>query len=124
MPVVKRLSDMRKKYELKYDGTNVTNRLTNVKDIMDARYEGAQAIIYQVVEATRDILSEEGVPTGLWATYLSFAQILAKLTFSHKGITLQKEASGVKNYFISSYNADPTILDRILETVLGLVPPY
>ena len=124
MPIVKRLDDMHKKYDLKYDGANVTTRLTAVKDLMDARYEGATATIYNVVETVRDILASEGVPTGLWAKYLSFAQIIAKLTFSHKDLTLQKEISGVKNYFITAYNADPTILDKIVETVLGIVPPY
>ena len=124
MPIVKTLKDMHQKYYLKYDGGNVTTRLTAVKDLMDARYEGATSVIYDVVERVRDILSEEGVPTGLWAKYLSFAQILAKLTFSHKGATLQKEASGVKNYFITAYKADPAILDRIIEVVIGVIPPY
>ena len=124
MPIVKRLVDMHRKYELKYDGTNVTNRLTAVKDLMDVRYESAQSVIYEVVETTRNILSSEGVPTGLWATYISFAEQLARLTFSHSGLTLQKEASGLKNYYITAYKADPAILDRILEAVLGSVPPY
>jgi len=124
MPIVKRLVDMHRKYELKYDGTNVTNRLTNLKEIMDIRYESAQSIVYEVVETTRNILSEEGVPTGQWATYISFAEQLARLTFSHKGLTLEKEANGLKSYYITAYKADPTILDRILEAVLGAVPPY
>jgi len=124
MPIVKRLQDMHEKYYLKYDGTNVTTTLTAVKSIMGARYEGAQSVIYNVVETVRGILSDQGVPTGLWATYISFAEILAKLTFSHKGQTLQKEVSGVKNYFVTAYEADPSVLDRIIEAVLGTVPPY
>ncbi|MHC1594328.1 MAG: hypothetical protein ACXQT2_03370 [Methanotrichaceae archaeon] len=124
MPIVKRLDDMRRKFETKYDGTNVTNRLTAVKDIMDARYEAATSVIYNVVETVRDILAEEGVPTGLWAKYISFAEIVASLTFSHKGLTLQKEISGVKSYFVTAYKADPAILDRIVEAVIGIVPPY
>ncbi|RLG59003.1 hypothetical protein DRN86_04915 [Candidatus Geothermarchaeota archaeon] len=124
MPIVKRLDDMHKKYELKYDGTNVTNRLTAVEELKNARFEAASSVIYNVVETVRDILSEEGVPTGLWAKYIAFGEIVAKLTFSHKGLTLQKEISGVKSYFQTAYNADPAILDRIVEAVLGVVPPY
>ncbi|MCD6487802.1 MAG: hypothetical protein J7K21_01070 [Desulfurococcales archaeon] len=124
MPIVKRLSDMHKKYELKYDGTNVTTRLTSVKDLMDSRYEAAMSTIYDVVERVRDVLAEEGVPSGLWAKYLSFAQRIAKLTFSHKGLTLQNEISAEKSYFVTAYKADPAILDRIIEVVIGVVPPY
>jgi len=124
MGIVKSFKDMHQKYYLKYDGTNVTTRLTAVKDLMDARYEGAVSTIYNVVETVRDILSAEGVPTGLWAKYMSFAQIVAKLTFSHKDLTLQKEIAGVKNYFVTAYKADPAILDRIVEAIIGIVPPY
>lgn len=124
MPIVKTLKDMHQKWYVKYDGANVTTRLTAVKALMDARYEGASSVIYDVVERVRDILSEEGVPTGLWATYISFAEMCAKLTFSHKGVTLQKEVGGLKNYFVSAFKADPAILDRIIEAVLGVVPPY
>jgi len=124
MPIVKRLSDMRNKYELKYDGTNVTNRLNAVKDIMDARYEAAQSVIYEVVEAARDVLSEEGVPTGQWATYMAFVQEIASLTFSHKGLTLQKEIAGRKSKYVTARKADPAILDRLIELVIGKVLPY
>jgi len=124
MPIVKRLDDMHKKFELKYDGTNVTNRLNAVKDIMDSRYEAASSVIYNVVETVRDILSEEGVPSGLWAMYISFAEKIAKLTFSHKGLTLQKEVSAEKQHYITAFGADPALLDRIIEAVIGIVPPY
>ena len=124
MPIVKRIQDMYEKYYTKYDGANVTTTFTAVRELMYARYEGAQSVIYNVVETTRDILAEEGVPTGLWAIYMAFAQIIASKTFSHKDKTLQTEISGVKNYFITAYKADPKILDRIVEAVLGILPPY
>ena len=124
MPIVKRFQDMVTKYNLKYDGANVTTRLTAVKDLMDARYEGAQSVIYEVVENVRDLLSSEGVPTGFWGKYIAFAEILAKLTFSHKGLTLQKEIGGVKSHFITAHNCDPSILEKIIEKIIGFVPPY
>ena len=124
MPIVKRFQDMHEKWYAKYDGANVTTTLTAVKPLMEARYEGAQSTIYNVVERVRDILAEEGVPTGMYATYMAFAQIIARMTFSHKDKTLQTEISGVKNYFVTAYKADPAILDRIVEAILGIVPPY
>jgi len=124
MPIVKRLGDMRTKYELKYDGTNVTNRLTAVKSIMDARYETAVSAIYNAVEVARNILSEEGVPTGQWAPYIAFAEMVAKAMFSHSGLTLQKEVSGIKSYFVTAYKCDAKVLDRIIEALIGAVPPY
>ena len=124
MAIVKGLKEMYEKYYTKYDGANVTTTLTAVKPLMEARYEGAQSTIYNVVETVRDILEEAGVPSGLHGMYYAFAQIIAKMTFSHKSKTLQTEISGVKSYFVSAFNADPAILDRIIEAVIGVVPPY
>jgi len=124
MPIVKSLKDMRIKYETKYDGANVTTRLTAVKPIMDARFEAGSAPIYNAVETARNILSEEGVPTGLWAPYIAFAEVIAKTMFSHSGLTLQKEVSGIKSYFMTAHKCDPKILDRIIESLIGAVPPY
>ncbi len=124
MARVRSLKDMKKKYELKYDGTNVTTAITAVKDIMESRYEGAVSTIYNVVETVRNILSEEGVPSGLWAPYIAFGEELAKETFSHSGLTLQKIASGLKNQYITIHGCDPNVLDRIIEAIIGTVPPY
>jgi len=124
MPTVKSLVDMHRKYDIKYDGTNVTTTFTAMKPLMEVRYEAGSAVIYNIVERVRDILSSEGVPTGLWATYLSFAEIIARMTFSHKDLTLQKEISGIKAYFTTAYKADTTILNKIVQAVLGTVPPY
>jgi len=124
MARVRSLKDMVVKYEAKYDGTNVTTAITAVKTIMDTRYEGAQSIIYSIVETVRDILSDTGVPSGQWAPYIAFAEELAKESFSHKGLTLEKIASGLKNQYVTMHNCDPSVLDSIIKAVLGQVPPY
>ena len=124
MPIVKRLQDMYEKYYTKYDGDNVRTTFAAVSSIMYARYEGAMSPIYNVVETVRDILTSNGVPTGLHGMYYAFAQIIARMTFSHKAKTLQTEISGVKNYFITAYKADPKILDAIIQAVIGTLPPY
>jgi len=124
MPIVKNITDMIQKYSTKYDGANVTTTLTAVKPLMELRYESAMAVIYNVQEIVRSVLSESGVPTGQWAPYMAFGEMLAKLTFSHKGLTLQKEISGRKAYFVTAYKCDPKVIDSIVQTFLGSVPPY
>jgi len=124
MPKVRSFMDMKEKYEVKYRGDIVTARLTAVAEIKNSRYEAASSVIYNAIETARDILSTEGVPTGQWAPYIAFAEILAKLTFSHKNLTLLKEVSGVKAYFVTAHSCDAKILDKIVQAIIGTVPPY
>jgi len=112
------------KYSTKYSGANVTTVLTAIKPSMDARYENAVTVTRQAVETARGILSDEGVPTAYWATYLSFVQAIARLTFSFSGLTLQKEVSALKAQWIYEKNADPAILDRLIQAILGITVPY
>lgn len=116
--------DMFEKYPLKYDGENVTTKLTAVKPLMELRYEAASSVIDTAVEAARSILSAKGVPTGQWAIYIAFAEILASKTLKHKGATLDAEASGLKQYFVTAHGADPAILDEIITAIIGAVPAY
>jgi len=118
------ISDMIAKYYLKYSGDNVTATWTAVKPLMESRYEAGSSPIYNAVEAAREVLTREGVPTGEWARYIAFAQVIAKLAFSHSGAVLQKEVSGAKSYFQLALGADPTILDKIIEAIVGVVPAY
>ena len=124
MPGVRRFREMREKYVLKYDGDNVTARITAVKDIMDARYESASSPVVNVVETVRSILETNGVPAGLHGPYYAFAQELARLMFSHSGATLDFLVAGKKSYYITAHGLDATILDKIILAVLGAVPPY
>jgi len=111
-------------YEIKYDGANVTTVLTAIKPSMDARYEDSVTVTRMAVETARRILNERGVPTKDWAKYLSFAQKVAKLTFSFSGDTLLKEVSAVKAYWIYDKKAEPELLDAIIEAIIGVTPAY
>jgi len=124
MPGVRKFREMVEKYELKYDGANVTARLTAVVDIKNARYESASSPVVNIVETVRSILESSGVPAGLHGSYYAFAQKLAKLTFSHSGPTLDLLVSGLKSYFVTAHKLDTNILDKIILAVLGAVPPY
>jgi len=125
MPFVRKIADRLEKYALKYaDAATMTAKLTAVKGLMDIRYEAGSSPIVNVVDIVRGIIESEGVPTGLHAMYYAFGQVVARLQFSHTGATLNKEIVGLKNMWVSAYNADATILDKIVTALLGAVPPY
>lgn len=124
MPIVKLLGDMLDKYAVKYSGENVKTVLEAIKTLMDSKYEASIAVIYDVVERARGVLDAEGVPSIFWGVYLSFAQRLAKRTFSLKTAALQKEASALKAEWVTAHGADPDILDKIINVIIGTVPPY
>jgi hypothetical protein len=124
MPIVKRFLEANRKYVAKYSGTNVTAALTAVKTLMDARYEAAMSVIYNAQEVARKVLSEKGVPPGVWAPYIAFAEQVARFQFSHSGLTLQKILSGLKSQYVSAHNCDPSILDSIILELTGIAPPY
>lgn len=124
MPIVKLLGDMLEKYEAKYSGDNVKTVITAIKTLMDSKYEASIAVIYDVVERARGVLDAEGVPATLWGVYLSFAQKLAKRTFSQKTAALQREAAALKAEWVTAHGADPDVLDKIINVIIGTVPPY
>ncbi len=124
MPIVRTFADAREKYVTKYDGANVTARLTAVGEIKNRRYQAGSSTIYNIVETVRGILESSGVPALAHGMYYAFAQKITKLTFSHSGATLSQMVSGLKAQWVTAYKADPAILDKIILAVLGTVPPY
>lgn len=124
MPYVRNLKDMLEKYRAKYVPDTVGARFGAVKSLMDARYESASSPIVNVIETVRNILTENGVPPAYWGMYISFGEILASKAFSHSGAVLEKIASGLKQAWVTGKGADPAILDKITEAIIGTVPPY
>lgn len=124
MPIVKRVADMYEKYNLKYDGANVTTVLTAIKALMDANFQAGATPIFNVVERVRALLDSEGIPATLWGVYISFAERLQSKAFSFSGNTLAKEAAALKQEWVTAHGADPNIIDKIVNLVLGVAPPY
>jgi len=91
---------------------------------MEARYEAGASVMYDVVERVRGLLDSLGVPAPLHGVYYAFAQKLASKTFSFSTATLQNYASALKTEWVTAHGADPSILDKIINIVLGAVPPY
>lgn len=124
MPIVKNLKEMLEKYQIKYDQTSYTAAITAVKTYMEGAYQAGHAIIYDAVERARGILDALGIPSTQWGIYLSFAQALASKTFSFSTKTLELEAAALKAEWVTAHEADPDVLDEIIEAVIGTVPAY
>jgi len=112
------------KYRTKYSGDNVRLALTAVADLMGIAYQAGSSGIYDIVERVRGLLDSEGVPSPLWAKYLSFAQRLLSKSYSYGGKTLLAEAAALKQEWVTAFKADPAILDAIVNLVTGVTPPY
>jgi len=124
MPIVKTLNQMVDKYQTKYSGSNVTTDLTAEGDLPAKRYEEAMTIIYNAVETVREILGNNNVPPGQWAVYVSLGEELARLTYHFSGATLQTAANAKATYFISTYGANPSIVDQIVSAITGSSSTY
>lgn len=117
-------SDMYQKWKAKFDPDTIATRFDQVKDIAIQRYETAQAVIATVVESARQVLTDLNVPPAQWGMYIAFTEELAKRSFKHSGAVLDRWASGLKAKYVGAYGADPAVLDKLAEIVLGSTPPY
>jgi len=118
MPIVKTLSDRVEKFKAKTPPDVTGARYGAVKDLAVGRFIEGTGIIYAVRERARNILEREGIPSTLHGVYYAFVQKLVKLALSHSGPTLEAEAEGLKQEFISK-GCDPAILDILANLVIG-----
>jgi len=112
------------KYELKYDGTNFTNRLTALGNLVEQNYEEGISNTYDAVNIAKGVLADLGVPPGQWAVYIAFAEKLAKYSVKYGGATLQIRVNALAQYFENAYDANPSVLTQITQAVLGISTPY
>jgi len=116
--------DMYRKWKAKFDPDTIAARFEQVKDIAAERYEYAVSYIATVVDNVKALLNNLDVPPAQQGPYIALAQRLVKYSFKHGGATLQRLASGLKSEFVTAYGLDPTIVDKVIELVLGSTPPY
>ena len=115
---------MFKKYEKKFNATVISTRFTDIRDLALERAQAGLNYVATVRELVRPILDTYGVTGGTRGTYLAFALKLAKHVGRNKGETAKKIANGLKSYFVTAYDLDPSILDEIIQVVCGWVVPY
>jgi len=124
MAIVKTFGQAVSKYSLKYNGTNVTNRLTALGSLVEENYETGVSVTYNAVGIAKNVLANLGIPPGHWGYYISFAEEIAKYSVHYGGQTLQIRISAIMSYFVTAYQADPSVLTQIAQAVVGTAPPY
>jgi len=115
---------MYKKYEKKYNPTVVGTRFSDVQPVALERAQEGLITVGSVRDLVRPILDAYGITGGTRGTYLAFALKLAKHVLRQKGDSAKKIATGLKAYFVQAYGLDPSILDEIINVVVGWAIPY
>lgn len=124
MPLYRTGLDMFKKYQKKFNPTVIGTRFTDVQEVALERAQAGLNAIHTVRELVRPILDEYGIAGGLRANYLAFTTTLWKHIVRQRGDAAKKIADGLKAYFVTAYDLDPTVLDEIIQVVAGYVMPY
>jgi hypothetical protein len=112
------------KWRKKYDPATVGARFTQVAEVAEARAQEGLTIYASMQELVRGILDKYGVNGPDRAKYLGFANKLLNHSLRAKGGAAAKLAQGIKQFYVTSFGADPAILDEIIQVVTGWVTPY
>lgn len=124
MPLYRGGLDMFRKYQAKFNPTVIGTRFSDIQQIALERAQEGLITVGTIRDLVRPILDQYGVTGGLRATYLAFAQALARHMFRQKGDAAKKIANALKNYYVSAYDLDPGVCDEIINVVTGWVSPY
>lgn len=124
MPIYKTGQNRFIKWRRKYDPATVSSRFTQVADVAEARAQEGLTIYASVQELVRGILDTYGVSGPDRAKYLGFANKLLSHSLRAKGDAATKIAQGLKQFYVTSFGADPAILDEIIQVVTGWIVPY
>ena len=124
MPLYRTGVDRYAKYEAKYVPDTVGARFGQVKDIALKRAQAGLIEMATVDDLVRPILDKYGITGPARATYLGFAKKLMKHVMRHGGEAGKVFAQGLKAYYVTAMKADPTILDEIINVVIGAAKPY
>jgi len=116
--------DMWKKYQAKFNPTVIGTRFTDIRDLALDRMQEGINLIAVARDLVRPILDEYGVSGGIRATYLAFATALLRHVIRQKGKVATKIAEGLKSYYTTAYDLDPSILDEIIQVIVGWAIPY
>jgi len=112
------------KYAAKFDPATIQARFAQVRDIALQRAQEAQIKYATIDELVRPILDKYGVAGPMRGVYLGFARKLTRHLERVSGAAAAKIADGLKSYYVTSFNADPTIADAIIAIVAGAVAGY
>jgi len=77
-----------------------------------------------VRDLIRPILDKYGIGGGQRATYFAFGTALLRHVIRQKEAVATKTADGLKSYYVNAYGLDPSVLDEIIQVVVGWAIPY
>jgi hypothetical protein len=112
------------KYAAKFNPTVIGTRFTDVKDVALARAQDGLLTVGAIRDLVRPILDAYGVASTMRALYLAFALKLYKHTARSSADAAKKIADGLKSMYVTSFDANPDILNEIINVVAGWVSPY
>jgi len=124
MPQVRTGAGRVRKYSLKFDPDIVRSRFAAVKDLAVERAEDGMITFYAIETLVKDILDKYGITGPNRATYLAFAKKLYRHALRHGKEAGIKVANGLKEYWVTAYGANPSILDEIINVVTAIAIPY
>jgi len=124
MPMYRSGLDMYKKYEKKFNPTVIGTRFTDIADLAKERAQEGLIFVGTIRDLIRPILDAHGITGGLRATYLAFGLAVARHVSRQPDEAGKKIVSGLKSYFVTAYDLDPTICDEIIQVVAGWAVTY
>lgn len=113
-----------RKWSAKYVPDTVSARFTQVKDVAFERAQEGLIAFESIQGIVRPILDKYGVTATDRAKYIGFANKIYRIALRHSGEALKKAVEGVKADYVTRLNADPVILEEIINAVCGAVIPY
>jgi hypothetical protein len=124
MPTPRVPSRRYQKWDVKFDPTVVSARFTAVKPVAEGNAQDGLIPFANLDFAIAGLLDTNGITGPDRAKYLGLARKLYKEALRVSGTALNKYALGLKQYWVTTYGADPTICDKVINFVLGYVPSY
>jgi len=124
MPTPRVPSRRYQKWDVKFDPTVVSARFTAVKPVAEGNAQDGLIPFANLDFAIAGLLDTNGITGPDRAKYLGLARKLYKEALRVSGSALNKYALGLKQYWVTTYGADPAVCDKVINFVLGYVPTY
>lgn len=124
MPTPRTPSRRYQKWDIKFDPTVVGTRFAAVKPVAESNAQDGLIPFANLDFAIAGLLDQNGITGPDRAKYLAFARKLQRAANRVSGSAVNKYALGLKQYWVTTYGADPAICDKIISFILGYTPTY
>jgi hypothetical protein len=112
------------KWDVKFDPAVISSRFTAVKPVAEGNAQDGLIPFADFDFNLASLLDMNAVAGPDRAKYRAFGRKLLAASYKVSGKSLDHIALGLKNYFVTSYGCDPSIIDQIIQFVLGYTPTY